>query len=127
MGIGDWGITYVNTDWSYLLVDSIGDNGYYKEHRILGMNSTGVTNMERFDYCGSILIGTIPLFDTTALTNVVQMFYSCYNVEGGALALYQQMSAQANVPSYHNGCFDDCGYDTQTGSAELAQIPNDWK
>lgn len=127
-GNGVWDITYNNTNWSRLLTDSIGFWGKYKEHRILGMNSTGVTSMERLEDVGhDILRGTIPLFDTRTLTDVTNMFYECYYVEGGALALYQQMSTQTNVPSSHSGCFSECGSATQTGSAELAQIPNGWK
>ena len=127
-GNGVWDITFVNTDWNRLLTDSIGFWAQRKEHRILGINSTGVTDMERFEDCGqSYLKGTIPLFDTTALTNVTNMFYACYDVEGGALALYQQMSTQTNVPANHSGCFRSCGSDTQTGAAELAQIPSGWK
>ncbi len=127
-GNGVWDVTYNNTIWSRLLTDTIGFWGRRKEHRILGMNSTDVTNMERFEDVGhEYLIGTIPLFDTTALTDVTNMFYECYYVEGGALALYQQMSTQTNIPSYHSGCFKGCGRDTVIGAAELEQIPYDWK
>lgn len=127
-GNGVWDITYQNSSWRRLLTDSIGYWRHNKEHRILGMNSTGVTNMERFEDVGEwCLIGTIPLFDTTALTDVTNMFYQCTEVEGGALALYQQMSTQTNVPSQHSGCFNRCGSNTTTGAAELAQIPSGWK
>lgn len=127
-GNGVWDITYVNTNWGSLLSNSIGFWGKYKEHRLLGLNSTGVTNMNRFEDVGhDILIGTIPLFDTTTLTDVTNMFYECYYVEGGALALYQQMSTQTNVPPDHNGCFYRCGIDTVTGAVELEQISNEWK
>lgn len=127
-GNGVWDITYNNTSWRRLLTDSIGYWGDKKEHRILGINSTGVTNMERFEDVGqSFLKGTIPLFDTTQLTDVTNAFYECYYVEGGALALYNQMSSQANPPSSHSGCFNSCGRDTVTGYAELAQIPYGWK
>lgn len=130
-GNGVWDITYENPDWSRLLCDSIGLwAGYWnrKEHRILGMNSRGVTNMERFDDCGQeYLIGTLPLFYTAELTNVENAFYQCYYVDGGQLALCQQMINQANPPANHTECFQDCGLESQTGSAELAQIPADWK
>ena len=127
-GNGVWDITYQNSSWRRLLTNSIGYWRHNKEHRILGMNSTGVTNMERFEDVGEwCLIGTIPLFDTTALTDVTNMFYQCTEVEGGALALYQQMSTQTNVPSQHSGCFNRCGSNTTTGAAELAQIPSGWK
>lgn len=69
----------------------------------------------------------VPLYDTSSATDVRDMFYGCYNVTSGALALYTQMANQATPPSLHSGCFTDCGRDTQTGAAELAQIPSDWK
>lgn len=125
---GTWDIHYENTSWRRLMTDSIGFWGDGLIHKLLGLNSTGVTNMERFEDCAhNYLIGTIPLFDTTALTDVTNAFYETYNVEGGALALYQQMSTQTNVPSSHSGCFNRCGINTTTGAAELEQIGNGWK
>lgn len=124
---GTWDIYYPNANWSYLLADSIGCWGQHQEFQLLGLNSTGVTNMERFCDCSQdLMVGTIPLFDTTALTNVENAFYECYYVVGGHLALYQQMSSQSNPPSSHDGCFERCGSVTQTGSAELSQIPSSW-
>lgn len=80
------------------------------------------------DLCyGCRSLTSIPLFDTTNVTNVNYMFYGCYNVQSGALALYNQMSTQTNPPSSHSNCFSNCGAATQTGAAELAQIPWDWK
>jgi hypothetical protein len=55
------------------------------------------------------------------------MFYNCYKVESGAYALYQQASTQTTPPSSHSNTFRNCGRDTTTGAAELAQIPSDWK
>jgi hypothetical protein len=127
-GNGVWDITYENTSWRRLMTDSIGFWGNKKEHSILGMNSTGVTNMERFEDCAqAYLKGTIPLFDTTALTDVTNAFYEAYYVEGGQLALYQQMSAQANPPASHSGCFTRCGRNsTAESQAETSQIPSSW-
>lgn len=89
-------------------------------------NTSIVTNMAAmFRNCRSIT--TVPLFNTSNVTDVRYMFYNCYNVESGALALYQQMSTQANPPSRYSRCFTSCGESTVTGSAELAQIPSDWK
>lgn len=125
---GTWDIHYENTSWSRLITDSIGFWGQRQEFQLLGLNSTGVTNMERFCDCSQTYMrGTIPLFDTTALTDVTNCFYECYYVDGGQLALYQQMSTQANPPSSHSGCFNSCGINSTTGSAELAQIGSGWK
>jgi len=56
-----------------------------------------------------------------------QMLFNCYNVQSGALALYQQASTQTNPPTGHGSTFRNCGSNTQTGAEELAQIPSDWK
>ena len=65
--------------------------------------------------------------NTTGITNVNSMFFACNNVQSGALALYQQMSSQPVQPSNHSATFANCGVNTTTGAAELAQIPSDWK
>ena len=75
--------------------------------------------------CNSLV--EIPLINTQSVTSVTQTFYKCNSVSGGALDLYNQMSTQANPPSYHNLTFYNCGIDTTTGAAELAQIPSGWK
>lgn len=88
-------------------------------------NTSSVTSMfSMFNRCSSLT--SVPLFDTSSVTNMTSMFYYCYKVESGALELYQQASTQATVPS-HSRAFRDCGRDTVTGAAELAQIPSDWK
>ena len=70
-------------------------------------------------------ITTVPLFDTSKVTDMSYMVNGCTNVQTGALALYQQASSQA-TPPYHDYTFTDCGIDTVTGAAELAQIPRRW-
>ena len=76
-----------------------------------------------FGYCN---LKTVPLFDTSETTSMSSMFADNYNVESGALALYQQASSQTTPPSTYDICFTNCGRDTVTGAAELAQIPTDW-
>lgn len=78
-----------------------------------------------FQHCNSLT--SIPLFNTSSCAGMNQMFYDCYNVEHGALALYQQASTQANPPLEHAATFGYCGVQTQTGLAEFEQIPADWK
>lgn len=119
-------ISVRSMDWPMPSFDTNGSN-----LKILGVNSNGVTNMSECFYFGQMMMGvrlcgTIPLFDTTQVTNVSYMFKDNSYVEGGALALYQQMSTQTNVPFNHGWCFSDCGKMTTTGSAELAQIPYEW-
>jgi hypothetical protein len=69
---------------------------------------------------------TIPLFNTASVTNMNSFAKWCYYVESGALALYQQASSQTNPPSDYTDCFTNCGANTTTGAAELAQIPSSW-
>lgn len=89
-------------------------------------NTSNVTNMDHmFMYCSSLT--TVPLFNTSNVTNMSWMFCNCRNVESGALALYQQASTQTTPPSNHDVTFYNCGSNTTTGAAELAQIPSDWK
>ena len=88
-------------------------------------NTSSCTNMN-YMFSGCTSLTSVPLFDTSSCTDMVEMFWSCYNVQSGALALYQQASTQATPPSSHTNCFYRCGRDTVTGAAELAQIPQDW-
>lgn len=74
-------------------------------------------------FCYSLT--SVPLFDTSQVTDMRYIVNNCYAVEHGALALYQQASTQSVVPNHYQ-CFTNCGRDTVTGSAELAQIPQDW-
>lgn len=139
-----WDLTYENSDWANLL------NGHTDLLEVLSANSTGVTKMSYMFYnCTSLttvplfdtnkvtemksmfqdctLLTTVPLFDTSNVSNMYQMFSSCFNVQSGALALYQQASSQDIPPTNHIQTFHNCGSFTTTGAAELAQIPNDWK
>lgn len=142
--IWDW--TLNQTNWGYY--------GPHPDNRciaVLGGNTSGVTNMEalffRFDYLEScavfdtsrvtnmqmmfehcISLKYVPLLNTSSLNEhagSTSMFVDCYKVEGGALAMYNQLSQQYPVPA-HNGTFYNCGRDTTTGYAELQQIPQSW-
>lgn len=89
------------------------------------VNTASVTNAtSMFDYCPELK--SIRLIDTSSMTSVPAMFRYCFKVESGALALYQQMSTQTTPPSTTSACFTDCGSNTVTGAAELAQIPSTW-
>jgi hypothetical protein len=58
--------------------------------------------------------------------NVGGMFLKCTNITEGALAQYTWfINHNINITN-HSSTFTDCGSDTQTGAAELAQIPVGW-
>lgn len=86
-------------------------------------NATNLNGM----LCDCRALTYIPLFNTSKATMVNEMCHGCHNVESGALALYNQMSTQINPPTEHFHTFIGCGIYTETGAAELAQIPDDWK
>lgn len=87
------------------------------------IDTSSVTDMDSMLYdCTSLT--NLPLFDTSSVTNMDGTFTDCINVKSGALALYQQASTQTNPPSQHSFTFYGCGSNTQTGAAELAQIPS---
>ena len=89
-------------------------------------DTSSVTNMdEMFIKCSALK--TVPLLNTSRVRFMGRMFENCTYVQSGALALYQQASTQANPPSSHTKTFYNCGVNTTTGAAELAQIPEDWK
>ncbi len=83
------------------------------------------TMSNMFNNCTSLK--SVPLFDTSKVTTMNHAFKGCYKVQSGALALYQQASTQTTPPTNHTQTFTNCGRDTETGAAELAQIPSDWK
>ena len=125
-------------------------NSSYNVIEVLGANTRGVTEMyNMFAGCSSLMsvslfdtssvqnmmnmfadcssLTSVPLFNTSSVTTTGNMFANCTKVQSGALALYQQASTQANPPPEHARTFRNCGSDTPTGAAELAQIPYDWK
>lgn len=88
-------------------------------------DTSSVTTMtSMFSYCTSLT--SVPLFNTSKVTHMSLMFSNCRSVQSGALALYQQASTQIAPPGNHSNCFWNCGADTVSGQAELAQIPTSW-
>ena len=88
-------------------------------------DTSSVTNMSAmFQNCDRL--ASVPLLDTSSVTNMNYTFYNCLYVESGALALYQQASSQSTPPASHIYPFLNCGSNTVTGQAELAQIPTSW-
>lgn len=70
---------------------------------------------------------SIPQIATSSARDVDQIFQGCYKASTGILSMYNQMSTQSTPPSEHAKAFRDCGRDSVTGAAELAQIPSSWK
>ena len=92
---------------------------------ITNLDTSNATNLNGiFNNCTALT--SIPLLNTSKVTNIGYAFQNCYNVQSGALALYQQVSSQSTPPTNHSRTFEYCGSNTTTGAAELAQIPSSW-
>jgi len=83
--------------------------------------------MTMFYGCSSLTsVQTYNISDKIAM--VSSMYAKCYNVSSGALDLYQRLISLRSwtLSDYYSNCFLDCGRDTVSGRAELAQIPTSW-
>ena len=68
---------------------------------------------------------SVPLFtNTDNIESATYAFINCTNVQSGAFELYQQLSSNENIT--HISTFTDCGKSTESGMADLVQIPADW-
>ena len=140
LGANITGVTDVNRmfqDCDNLTSVALFDTSTVTDMSYMFYQCSSLTNLPLFDtsnvttmwymctYCTNLT--SVPLLNTSNVTNIQAAFGDCYKVQSGALALYQQASSQANPPRYHIDAFYECGRDTISGSAELAQIPSDWK
>lgn len=117
--------------------------------KVLGANTTQVTSMQyMFRHCTSLdsvglfdtsnvtsmyfmfndcmSLTSIPLLNTSSAVSMSYMFMDCRNVGSGMLDIYNQASTQDTPPQNHSDVFWYCGMNTETGRAELAQIPTSW-
>ena len=65
----------------------------------------------------------IPALQTPLVQSTYDAFNGCANVEYGALDFYNQA---VDTTITKDGTFTNCGSNTTTGAAELAQIPSSW-
>lgn len=72
-------------------------------------------------------ITVVPDYTVSAVTSCGAMFKNCTNVQSGALSLYNKLSQNtyAYTQKYYE-CFTNCGSNTTSGRAELAEIPALW-
>lgn len=69
----------------------------------------------------------MPYLDVSHVTLARDMFGGCLNMDSGIYDMYLALSNHISDSMRYRNCFRDCGKDSPTGSAELAQVPNDWK
>lgn len=68
----------------------------------------------------------LPGFIGAKATDTDGMFNQCHDVESGMVNLYNYCTQLPSL-SNHAGMFYQCGDETETGIAERALIPDDWK
>jgi hypothetical protein len=134
------GQTHIGIGLGFLFIDPIDQSGKLTPEYLGGgmcklidsgnlniVDSNGNTcdTMDRmFKDCRSLTE-----FSTIQCSNVATvggMFQGCTEVTDGALAQYTWFINNNNNITNHSSTFSNCGSNTQTGSAELAQIPVGW-
>jgi len=126
-------------DYMCQLCESLQEVPPFSLHYVRSMvgtfNKSGITSLPAFDMqnvfdidwmCNQChRLTAIPSFTNTGnIISAVNVFAYCEYVQHGALALYQQLSANPSLNSM--GTFSFCGMETETGYAELMQIPESW-
>jgi hypothetical protein len=88
------------------------------------MNTIRCTNFQRmFRYATGLV--NIPEIRVDSATNVSMMFYKAEFVETGILRAYDLMKDISGLS--HSQTFYQCGSSTESGRAELAQLPPGWQ
>lgn len=77
-------------------------------------------------FSGCLNLKNIPYLSTTSVAYCQYAFANCYKVKTGSFNMYTLLSSQQTPPINKTSCFSNCGRDTTTGAAELAQIPASW-
>jgi len=120
-----WDVSCAKADFGNTLTQSGNIRSILEE--LIALNAGDVTNLQSL--CGSVTSLKVIHADNFVcdnVTNVSWLFSGCTNVESGALDVYNYLSALPGITG-HSNAFQGCGSNTTTGSAELAQIPSDWK
>lgn len=85
----------------------------------------GINDMFR----GCLALTKMPDFGVASVRNCAGAFLGCRNMESGIYSMYVALSTSREweYSSSYYQCFKNCGIDTTSGAAELAQIPASWK
>ena len=89
-------------------------------------NNNTFKNMDRCFGPATALTEIATMQTPSTLVNVNSVFIGATNVAAGALNQYTYWSTYNDNISNHSATFKDCGSNTQTGLADLNQIPVGW-
>lgn len=82
---------------------------------------------QMFNGCSGLLEIADLTLGAGRITDDSEMFRDCVNVATGITRVYDKLVAAQGSTYYHWGTFMNCGTNSTTGSAELANIPSSWK
>ena len=134
------GQTHIGIGLGFLFIDPIDQSGKLTSE-YLGGGTCKLINSGNFDiidsngntcetmdrmFNGCTGLTYIEPIQCSNVQNVGGMFNNCTNVIEGALAQYTWFNTYGININNHSGTFSNCGSNTQTGAAELAQIPTGW-
>jgi hypothetical protein len=89
-------------------------------------NNNTFQSMDRCFGPATALTEFVTMQTPNTLVNLNSVFYGATNVADGALDQYTYWSTYNTNISNHSATFKDCGSNTQTGLADLNQIPVGW-
>ncbi len=95
-------------------------------NNVLVPDAIPVTGQIERLFSGCTSLEEIPQLRAMGTIQCSNAFDGCRSVMSGILAAYDVL-APVTQRYQHHYTFRDCGIDTPQGSAELAQIPSDWK
>ena len=108
---------------------------FYQTFTSSSIEEIYISNMPNLKDIGNMCINAtglkmVPYIDdVSGITGCLSAFKGCVNVESGITNMYNRLSqVSALSQEYaHYQCFNNCGSDTVTGAAELANVPSGWK
>lgn len=107
------------------LVENTSEQYQSSLEEIPNWNWTKASNLAKV-FRGCTALTSIPDMGVpTNATTCASMFENCPNISSGITRAYNNLSSSSSITT-HTSTFKNCGSNTTTGSAELAQIPQDW-
>lgn len=126
------------TDWMFSGCDKLIEVGSINLSQIESMGGM-FQGCSKLSAIPNITLPAYTYANSGRIEDCHQLFDGCYNISSGALDLYNRLTHTYYLSGQtcclvilrdnmaHKYCFRNCGRDTTTGAAELAQIPSDWK
>lgn len=133
-------VTLIHPNNVTVYLGNTGDNGVFQNktllthvhhlanygNNVLVPDALPVSGQIEYLFSGCTVLKSIPTLRATGTIQCSNAFNGCRSVESGILAAYNAL-APMTEQYQHRFTFRNCGVDSSSGAAELAQIPSDWK